>query len=898
MKLKRLISIIAIVAIMFSSFVLVQANAETSKVIDWENGDTSIVSSSTGVVTGKISSAMTIDGSTKALEISSSNWDETTGSNYVKISLDKTTVENSRDIKVNIGSNSTTGNKAHFGIIMNGTVYWDFAYMGGSVPQNNYEEVSLLNKSFVSLKDNEFKSNGAYDTQVTVKSTNISKITAIVVSPANNSTVQKVYVDDITFVDKEDIPTVSMPSKGAVFCNWKGTVNFVKTDGWDGHSTNLSEMPNAYNVSGGMLNLNTQGYSYDSLMVQTEVTLDTTQTANAIAAAQESDGYLYMSIRFNSAYNAKGNDCAAKFKIYCFANGDWQNAKYMVGEYDAITNTVGEQLIKYPVDAFEGMIPDTIAIIVMNGSYYHGLSAINIGFSDIYATSGVTATSPNTTTKTTTTTKTNTTTTTNKATTTTSNTNVSGKLYGDCNSDGSVNGKDVLLLRKYIVKLANVIDTGVSDLNSDGNINGKDVLLLRKYIVGLIDRFPIQNTQSPTTSTTAPTAAPTKTTTKTNTTTTTKTTTTTTKSTTTTTKTTTKTTTTTTTKNPSSSGGTTSNMRDITATALVGEMTVGINIGDTLDSVGSGVWQETSWGNPKITKQLIQSIKAAGFNTIRLPVTWRNNIDSNNQINESFLNRVQEVVDYIMNEGMYCIINTHHEQNWLNTNSSAMESRKVKFAAVWNQLANRFKNYNEHLIFEGYNEILKSEGDWSSPSSTDLANANALAQVFVNTVRATGGNNAIRVLIINTYGALANTTAINGLTMPTDTVANKLAVEIHTYDPQSFCFLNNSDDTWGTIADKNEIDNILIRVYNKFVSKGIPAIVGEFGAVNKNNTSARAAYCSYMVSQAKSKGIKCIYWDNGHTGVASDTDTYGLFNRSTGAQVHSEIINALVNAAK
>ena len=558
-------------------------------------------------------------------------------------------------------------------------------------------------------------------------------------------------------------------------------------------------------------------------------------------------------------------------------NENWQ------GDFDNIIVSGTTYTYLMTVSSFESSGYDRLQFQLNNyQNYGNGLinAEVKISLPYVYVGSSSTTTTTSTKIPSTTTAK-----------ATTANTNVSAKLYGDCNSDGSINGKDVLNLRKYIVKLTNVINTEVSDLNSDGNINGKDVLLLRKYIIGLIDRFPILNTQSTSISTTTK-ATTTKSTT------TTKTTTTTTKSTTTTTKTTTKTTTTTTTKNPSSSGGTTSNMRDITATALVGEMTVGINIGDTLDSVGSGVWQETSWGNPKITKQLIQSIKAAGFNTIRLPVTWRNNIDSNNQINESFLNRVQEVVDYIMNEGMYCIINTHHEQNWLNTNSSAMESRKVKFAAVWNQLANRFKNYNEHLIFEGYNEILKGEGDWSSPSSTDLANANALAQVFVNTVRATGGNNAIRVLIINTYGALANTTAINGLTMPTDTVANKLAVEIHTYDPQSFCFLNNSDDTWGTIADKNEIDNILIRVYNKFVSKGIPAIVGEFGAVNKNNTSARAAYCSYMVSQAKSKGIKCIYWDNGHTGVASDTDTYGLFNRSTGAQVHSEIINALVNAAK
>ena len=458
---------------------------------------------------------------------------------------------------------------------------------------------------------------------------------------------------------------------------------------------------------------------------------------------------------------------------------------------------------------------------------------------------------------------TTTTTTTTKPTTTTTTTTTSRKLlYGDCNADGSVNGKDVLNLRKYIVKLTDVIDTEVSDLNNDGNINGKDVLMLRKYIIGLIDRFPIEDMQPTTQKTTAATTVTT-----------------------------------------AVNSGITSDMRDITAAELVSEMNVGINIGNTLDSVGNegmGLSEETSWGNPKITKQLIQSIKAAGFNTIRLPVTWRNHIDSNNQIDKNWLNRVREVVDYIMGEGMYCILNTHHEQNWLNTNSATMETRKVKFAAVWTQIANKFKDYNDHLIFEGFNEILRAESDWSSPSPTDLANASELAQVFVDTVRATGGNNSIRVLVVSTYGAGASNVAINGLVVPKDTVENKLVVEVHTYSPQSFCFSDDlTDTTWGTEADKSNIDNVIKRVDEKFISNGIPVIIGEFGAVYKNNDSDRAAYCEYMVTQAKTKGIKCIYWDNGKTEVATTgKDTYGLFDRYTYEQTHSEVIEALVNAAK
>ena len=450
-----------------------------STVIDWEDGDTSFVSSSTSVVSSKISSAMTIEGSTKALEVSSSNWDETTGNNYVQIALDKTAVQNARDIKVNIGSNSTTGNKAHFGIVMNGTVYWDFAYMGGSVEHNTYTEFSLLNKSFVSLKDdNTFQTNGAYDVQVKVKSTNISKITAIVVSPTNNSNVQKVYVDDIIIVDKEDIPTVEMPSKGSIFCDWKGTVNFVKTDGWDSHSTNLSEMPNAYQLSDGMLKLNTQGYSYNSLMVQTEITLDTVQAATAIAAAKQNDGYLYMKIRFHNAYNPSGKDCGVKFKLYCFADGNWQNAVYMIGENDAIMSTAGELLVKYHVDNFEGMIPDTIAIIVMNQTYYNGLSAVNVEFSDIYATGDVPSTSATVPSAATTTTTTKVPTTT----TTTTVTDSDESVKGDLNGDGKLNSLDVLAMKKYVVSGESVLSYPKADLNGDGNINSTDILYLKRLV--------------------------------------------------------------------------------------------------------------------------------------------------------------------------------------------------------------------------------------------------------------------------------------------------------------------------------------------------------------------------------------------------------------------------------
>lgn len=329
-------------------------------------------------------------------------------------------------------------------------------------------------------------------------------------------------------------------------------------------------------------------------------------------------------------------------------------------------------------------------------------------------------------------------------------------------------------------------------------------------------------------------------------------------------------------------------MRDISAYDLVAEMNVGINIGNSLDSVGSS---ETSWGNPRITKELISAYKEAGFNTIRLPVTWQTHIDSSGVPYTAWLNRVQEVVDMILNEGMYCILNTHHEQNWLNTNSSGMESRKTKFENLWKSISYRFRNYGDKLLFEGFNEILKKEGDWSGATDIDYENANTLSQVFVDAVRGIGGNNSNRVLIISTYGALHTT---DGFVLPTDSAKNRLAVEFHSYFPQGFCFRWGDYTTWGSDSDNITVENYCRTFYDAFVSKKIPVILGEFGAVNKDNTAAREAYAKKVAETCKTYRIKAVWWDNGVL-TGSDKDSFGLINRSTYKNEFPGIVSALVD---
>ena len=322
-------------------------------------------------------------------------------------------------------------------------------------------------------------------------------------------------------------------------------------------------------------------------------------------------------------------------------------------------------------------------------------------------------------------------------------------------------------------------------------------------------------------------------------------------------------------------------MRDLTAFQLVSEMNIGVNIGNSLDSVGSS---ETSWGNPRITKELIQTYKELGFNTIRLPVTWRTHIDSNGYPDADWLERVKEVVDWILAEDLYCIINTHHEQNWLNTNSSGMTTREVKFSNLWTDIANKFKNYGDHLLFEAYNEILKAESDWSAADYIDYQNANKLSQVFVDAVRATGANNSKRILVINTYGAIRQ---VDGFELPKDTVPNKLAVQFHSYDPQGFCFAG-SKSSWSS-SDGGIIDSYCRLFYENFVCKGTPVILGEFGAVDKSNEYDRSQYVKKVVTSCVEYGIKPIYWDDG--------GDFKLVNRKDNKVVFQSIVNELVNNA-
>lgn len=318
------------------------------------------------------------------------------------------------------------------------------------------------------------------------------------------------------------------------------------------------------------------------------------------------------------------------------------------------------------------------------------------------------------------------------------------------------------------------------------------------------------------------------------------------------------------------------------AVAAVKNMGLGFNLGNTLDAHGDYIPNnltdvsryETCWGQPVVTQEQIDFLKAGGFNAVRVPVTWVQHIDADGNVDEAWMQRVQEVVDYVISSGMYCILNVHHDTGsgteqweWIKADTDNHTRNSARFKNLWRQIANRFNSYSHRLLFEGYNEMLDAGNNWTLPSANSSYTAlNDYAQDFVDAVRATGGNNTTRNLIINTYSAAHLQQVLDHLRMPTDVVDGHLAVEVHTYDPYDWV---NTYGDW-TSACSKELEGMFSRLNTSFVSKGIPCIIGEYGThgnnVNVGSSSsdalkqAAAKQAADIVSKAKALNIATFYW--------------------------------------
>jgi len=345
-----------------------------------------------------------------------------------------------------------------------------------------------------------------------------------------------------------------------------------------------------------------------------------------------------------------------------------------------------------------------------------------------------------------------------------------------------------------------------------------------------------------------------------------------------------------------------------TATEAVSNMGVGWNLGNTLDANGQqvtdvtqdaywggqGVDSETYWGQPVTTAPLFEMMRKAGFGAIRVPVTWYNHMDKDGNVDAAWMERLHQVVDYVLDNGLYCILNVHHDtgadgnnfKSWIKADETVYNQQKERYQKLWSQIANEFKDYGEKLLFESYNEMLDGKSSWcyatfnysGQYNATDAAKAyealNGYAQDFVNTVRATGSNNASRNLIVNTYAAANGYGSwsshlkepLTQMKLPQDAVANHLIFEVHSYPS-----IANSNGSNRSLQDiKNEVNGMISTLKTNLVSKGAPVIFGEWGTSNVDGGAGKTDYdvrrdlmkqfVEYFVKQTKANGMGTFYW--------------------------------------
>ncbi|ORX59269.1 endoglucanase B [Piromyces finnis] len=340
-------------------------------------------------------------------------------------------------------------------------------------------------------------------------------------------------------------------------------------------------------------------------------------------------------------------------------------------------------------------------------------------------------------------------------------------------------------------------------------------------------------------------------------------------------------------------------MRNISSKDLVKELTIGWSLGntmdatcfDTLDYKKDPIASETCWGAPKTTQALYNKLSDLGFNTFRIPTTWSGHFGDgpDYKINEQWMKRVHEIVDYALNTGGYAILNVHHE-TWNYAFSSNLNNAKTVLIALWKQIASEFANYDEHLIFEGLNEPRKvgDPVEWTGDQE-GYNFVNEMNEVFIKTIRSTGGNNALRHLMIPPYAAGVMDASLNTFRVPRDD--DKIIVSLHSYSPYNFA-LNNGSGAISNFYDGSEIDYVMNTIHQRYISQNIPVIIGEFGAMNRDNEVDRARWAEYYIKKATSIGVPCVLWDNAY--YEGKGERFGAINRTTLEVVFPDYINGLM----
>lgn len=304
----------------------------------------------------------------------------------------------------------------------------------------------------------------------------------------------------------------------------------------------------------------------------------------------------------------------------------------------------------------------------------------------------------------------------------------------------------------------------------------------------------------------------------------------------------------------------------------------GWNLGNSLDAYEMdseekiGCESEIYWGNPYTTKEMIETVKKSGFNTVRIPITWSQHLNDEHIIDKAWLERVRQIVDWVLDCGMYAIINVHHDDVfWLITDKEHEDNATKILTAIWSQVGEYFADYDERLVFETMNEprVVGIESEWSGiPEHYEIVNN--LNVAALNAIRKSGGYNEKRFVIITTYAARYEDVPVSALRLPED---KHVLVSVHCYYGTAHRSEFLDCENRLTLLDKSEIYIIFRNLYRNFLKKGYGVVLGEFGWTDRTNLENLADRAEFFIGTANKFGMPCIVWDNG-----SD---FRLFDRTT-----------------
>ena len=327
---------------------------------------------------------------------------------------------------------------------------------------------------------------------------------------------------------------------------------------------------------------------------------------------------------------------------------------------------------------------------------------------------------------------------------------------------------------------------------------------------------------------------------------------------------------------------------------FVRQLGFGINLGNSLDAHSAGVYlneptvedYETFWHNPPISATLLRAVKKAGFTTVRIPVSWGNHMSEKGKVDPLWMDRVEEVVREALDTGLTVILDTHHEA-WLDL--AEADGAEDLFVCLWEQIARRFSDCGENLLFEGWNEprLRGSDLEWTEGNRKLRDRVNRMNRLFVETVREAGENNSKRWLLIPTYCNRIHKDAMEELVVPD----RRCIVSLHLYITNEFCRLTNGAFHWDTEGkDAQKLLAAFDSIRECFTAKDIPVIITECGCIDKDNEADRILWVNTLRAGAERCGAACVWWDNG--------SEYRLLDRKTGEAVFPRLLRAFVGNGK